>query len=105
MTWEEIQKEMPGQILHGQDYQRTGKIYSVFYNMDATWTIYESTRESRTEADIREIGTYNVYQLRQELRSLGFKAPLEWQDTEKLQMPFIEEDEEFHFKDGRVIRH
>jgi len=96
---------MPGQILDGQDYQKTGRVYSVFYNMDATWTIYESTAQSRSEADIREIGTYNAYQLRQELRSLGFKAPLEWHDIEKLELPFMEEDEDFHFKDGRTIRH
>ena len=105
MTWEEIQREMPGHILGGQDFRTTGKIYSVFYNMDATWTIYESTHANRSEADIRELGTYNQYQIRQALRELGFRAPLEWQDTERLQMPFIEEDEDFHFRDGRSIRH
>jgi hypothetical protein len=105
MTWEEIQREMPGQILCGQQPEKTGKIYSVFYNMDATWTIFESTRESRTEADIREVGTYNQYQIRQALRGLGFREPLEWQDRENLQLPFEDEDEDFHFKDGRTIRH
>lgn len=98
MTWEAIQREMPGQILHGQDYQRTGKIYSVFYNMDATWTIYESTRESRSEADIREVGTYNANQFRHVLHELGLHGPLDWADLEKLELPYIEQDEELHFK-------
>lgn len=98
MTWEAIQKQMPGQILHGQNPAVTGKIYSVFYNMDATWTIFESTAQSRSEADIREVGTYNAHQFRQVLKELGFHGPLDWADLEGLELPYIEQDEELHFK-------
>jgi len=83
-NWNKIIRELPGQYLHGQNPQQSGRAISVFYNLDKTWDVFQADADGHIE----NIGHFQAKELFAKLRELGFEMPLDIQDQHALHLPY-----------------